>query len=245
MSAKTKFDTLLQKREDAVSYMIRGITHICGNMGPRSPGSDGERRAGESLAAVLKEECGCEDVSIESFDEHPDGFYGYLYFSAVLDVLCCLSAFCSPLLSVSFGVASFLLMLFQFILYHEVVDRFFPLRQGTNVTAIRPCSGEPRRRVFLNGHIDAAWEWPLNYRFGGVVFEAHSVGATAGVFFYIILAVCRICGSGVWTQTAARAGLLFLPFWIGLPFLRNKKRVVDGANDDLSGCYMGDRKSVV
>ncbi len=33
--------------------------------------------------------------------------------------------------------------------------------------------------------------------------------------------------------------LLFVPFMIGMFFMWNKKRVVDGANDNLSGCYMG------
>ena len=34
-------------------------------------------------------------------------------------------------------------------------------------------------------------------------------------------------------------GLIFVPFLVGLYFMWNKKRVVDGANDNLSGCYMG------
>ena len=38
---------------------------------------------------------------------------------------------------------------------------------------------------------------------------------------------------------AALWGLLFVPFIIGLYFMVNYRRVVDGANDNLSGCYMG------
>ncbi len=233
------FDSLIADSRDAVAFMADGITHICRNMKKRCPGSDGEREAAEYLAGILKHECGCRDVRIESFDEHPDGFYGYLYFSAVLDVLCGGAFFFLPVLSIVSGVLAFLLMLFQFILYHEVVDRFFPLRRGSNVTAIRGCAGECRRRVFLNGHLDAAWEWPLNYHFGGVVFEAHSVGATVGVFYYIALSVCRLCGGGAWLRTMGLIGLVFFPFWLGLPFLRNRNLVVDGANDDLSGCFIG------
>ncbi len=232
-------DSLISGSGQAVAYMVKEITHICRSMKKRSPGSEGEREAAEYMADILRKECGCTDVRIESFDEHPGGFYGYLYFSAVLDVLCGAAFFFLPALSILSGVLAFLLMLFQFILYHEVVDRFFPLRKGTNVTAVRPCAGECRRRVFLNGHIDAAWEWPLNYRFGGLVFEAHSVGATVGVLYYVALSVCRLCGAGGWLRTAGLLGLVFFPFWLGLPFLRNKNLVVDGANDNLSGCFMG------
>lgn len=236
---KNTLSSVLSDSAQAVSYMVDEITHICRDMKSRAPGSDGEREAAEYMASALEKECGCRSVQIESFDEHPGGFYGYLSFSAVLDVLCGLSFFRLPVLSVVFGALAFLLMLFQFILYHEIVDRFFPLRRGTNVTALRPCSGECKRRVFFNGHVDAAWEWPLNYYFGGVVFEAHGVGATVGVFFYIALSLCTLCGAGAWTRTAGLIGLLFFPFWIGLPFMRNKNRIVDGANDNLSGCYMG------
>lgn len=34
-------------------------------------------------------------------------------------------------------------------------------------------------------------------------------------------------------------GLVFVPFLIGLYWMWNENRVVDGANDNLSGCYMG------
>ena len=236
---KNNDSSLLSGSKQAVDYMVSEITHICRDMKKRAPGSEGEREAAEYMADILKNECGCTDIRIESFDEHPGGFYGYLYFSSVLDVLCGAAFFFSPPVSILSGILAILLMLFQFILYHEIVDRFFPLKKGTNVTAVRSCSRECKRRIFLNGHIDAAWEWPLNYHFGGIVFEAHSVGATLGVLYYIFLSICRICGAGSWNVNAGWIGLIFFPFWIGLPFLRNKNRVVDGANDNLSGCYMG------
>ena len=38
---------------------------------------------------------------------------------------------------------------------------------------------------------------------------------------------------------AGLIGLIFVPFLIGLYWMWNENRVVDGANDNLSGCYMG------
>ena len=239
MSGSKAFSRLIAESGEAVSYMIGEITRICRDGKPRSPGSPGEREAAEYMASVLAEECGCGDVRVESFREHPGAFYGYLNVSAVLDLLCAGTFFVTPWLSLLFGAAALLLMLLQFILYHEIVDPFFPVREGTNVTAVRACAGEVRRRVFFNGHVDAAWEWPLNYYGGGVVFEAHSVGATVGVLYYILLSLAVLGGAGAWTRTAALAGLVFVPFWAGLPFLRDRRRVVDGANDNLTGCYMG------
>ena len=107
------------------------------------------------------------------------------------------------------------------------------------MTAIRPCTGEVSRRIFLNGHMDAAWEFPLNYHCGGIVFEIPGVMSLLGVVFYMAISVCALCGAGTWTQTAALWGLLFVPFFAALAFTYDSKKVVDGANDDLTGCMMG------
>ena len=232
-------DALYRNSTQAVSYMIKGITHICRDMKKRAAGSEGEREAGAYMANVLKTECGCADVKVETFTEHPAAFYGYFWFSAAFDTLCAVSFFFSPRLSIIFGAAALLLFLFQFVLYKQLIDPLFPEKESVNVTAVRPCTGEVKRRIFLNGHLDAAWEFPLNYYFGGVVFEIPGVMAVVGVLFYIALGVCSICGAGDWLHTAAMWGLLFVPFFLLVGCTYDPKRVVDGANDNLTGCYIG------
>lgn len=234
-----KMDGLYQSSAQAVAFMVREITHICRSMQKRSPGSEGERKAASYMADVLERECGCTDVKVEAFSDHPSAFYGYFWFSAAFDSLCALSFFLRPWLSIVFGAAALLLFLFQFVLYKQVIDPLFPEKESVNVTAVRPCAGEVKRRIFLNGHIDAAWEFPLNYHFGGVVFEIPGVMAVIGVLFYIALGISRLCGAGAWTQSAALWGLLFVPFFLLVGCTYDPRRVVDGANDNLSGCYMG------
>jgi hypothetical protein len=225
--------------KSAVDFTLREITHICRDMKKRAPGSDGEREAAEYMAASLGKDCGCRDVKVETFKEHPASFYSYFYFSATLDTLCAVSFFIRPWLSILFGCLALILFLFHFVLYRKPIDPFFPEKESVNITAVRKCSGEVKQRVFLNGHIDAAWEFPLNYRFGGVVFEIPGVMATIGVFFYLALSVFALCGAGSWTHTAGLCGLLFVPFFLLLTITYDPKRVVDGANDNLSGCYIG------
>ncbi len=223
----------------AVSYMVREITRICRAGKRRAPGSEGERETGEYLAGVLEKECGCRDVRVEPFSEHPDAFYGYFRFSAALDCLCAVSFLIRPWLSIVFGTAALLLFLIQFVRYRELIDPLFPEKDSVNVTAVRPCSGEVRRRIYLNGHLDAAWEFPLNYYFGGIVFEIPGVAAVAGVLFYIALGVCSLCGAGDWVRTAGLWGLGFIPFFVLVGCTYNPGRTVDGANDNLTGCYLG------
>ena len=230
---------LIENSKEAVAYMIREITHICRDMKKRPPGSEGEREAAAYMAGVLEKDCGCRNVRIESFKEHPAAFYGYFYFSMTFDCLCAAFFFLRPWLSIVFGIMAMLLFLFQFVLYKQVIDPLFPEKESVNVTAVRPCAGEVKQRVFLNGHMDAAWEFPLNYYFGGVVFEIPGVLAILGVCFYIALSACKLCDAAEWTHTAGLLGLLFVPFFILVAFTYNPKRIVDGANDNLSGCYMG------
>ena len=225
--------------EKSVDYMIREITHICRNMKPRGPGSAGEREAAEYMAGILKKDCGCSRVSLETFREHPASFYGYCILSGIFDSLSCLGFFWHPAVSLVSGCISLFLFVVFFVLYRPVIDRFFPEREGTNVTAVRPCSGQIKRRVFFSGHMDAAWEFTLNYHCGGIVFEIPNVMALIGVVFNLVLSVCALSGAGAWTHTAMRWGMLFLPFYIAMGFTYNPRRVVNGANDNLTGCMMG------
>ncbi len=231
--------SLFENGIHAAAYITSEITHICRDMAKRAPGSEGEREAARYMAGLLRRECGCKDIATEAFRVHPAAFYGYFRFSAVFDSLCVLTYFVRPWLSLVFGGITLLLFLFQFVFYQQILDPLFPEKESVNVTALRPCTGTLRRRVFLNGHTDAAWEFPLNYRFGGVVFEIPGVMALVGVLFYMALAFCALFGAGTWTDLAARWGLLFIPFFLLLAFTCDPKRTVDGANDDLSGCLMG------
>ena len=219
--------------------MTDEITHVCRDMEKRGPGSKGERAAGAYMASVLEKDCGCKEAKVEIFREHPAAFYGYFFITSAMNCLCTGMFFVLPWLSAVIGAATLLLFLFQFVLYKQLIDPLFPERESVNVTAIRPCRGEVRQRVFLNGHIDAPWEFPLNYYFGGIVFEIPGVMSVLGAVFYTALSVCVLCGAGGWTHTVGLCGLIFIPFYLLLAITYNPKRIVDGANDNLTGCYMG------
>ena len=223
----------------AIDFMFREITHICRDMKKRAPGSEGEREAAEYMAASLEKDCGCTDIKVETFKEHPASFYSYFYFSATLDTLCAVGFFIRPWLSLLFGGLALIIFLFHFVLYKKPIDPFFPEKESVNVSAVRKCSGDLKQRVFPNAHIDAAWELPLNYHFGGIIFEIPGVAALFGVLFYIVISICAMCSAGGWVRVAAQYGLIFIPFFIAVAFTYDPKRIVDGANDNLSGCYIG------
>lgn len=239
---------IIEKKDWAAQYMIDEITHIIKTFEKRDPGSKGEKQACQYMADVLKNECGCDKVTLESFKVNPGSFFGWIYFTISLVLASIVLYFFFPLASAVLIVAGLVIMFFQFGLYKKVVDKAFEEKTGHNVTAIKSCTGETKRRIIFNGHPDACWEWPVNYKLGGVGFEGHAVLCILGAIFYLVLSVMYIAKNGVSLGVAdasdplvkaALWGLLFIPFEIGLYFMVNYGKVVDGANDNLSGCYMG------
>ncbi len=250
METKTKLDlsNLIAQKDKYAQYMVDEITHIIKTFEKRDPGSKGERQACEYMAEVLKKDCDCDRIQIEHFKENPGSFFGWIYVTFTLVLAAIPLFFVFPLISAVFVACGFALAFFQFGMYKKVVDFMFPEKEGTNVTAIKSCTGEVKRRVFFNGHPDACWEWPVNYRLGGVAFEMHIIISAIGALLYLIASIMYIANNGITfglidtASTPAKiafAGMFFIPFMIGMFFMWNQNRVVDGANDNLSGCYMG------
>ena len=238
---------VINKKGEYADYMLKEITHICKDMDKRDPGSKGEKQACEYMADVLKNECGCERADVESFKENPGSFFGWIYFTITFVLAAIVLFFFCPIISALLIVLGLAIVLLEFGFYKKCVDRFFPEKTGHNVTAVKKCSGEVKRRIFFNGHPDAAWEWPVNYALGGVGFEAHAIICGIGAGYYLVLSILAtvknaafgMIGSDTNLFKMALWGLIFVPFLIGLYWMWNEKRIVDGANDNLSGCYMG------
>lgn len=239
---------IIDKKDESAKYMLDEITYIIKNFEKRDPGSKGEKQACEYMAETLKNDCGCDRVQVESFKENPGSFFGWIYFTITFALVSIPLFFFFPIASAVLITIGFIIMILQFGVYKKVVDKFFPEKTGHNVTAIKSCTGEVKRRIIFNGHPDACWEWPVNYRFGGIAFEMHALICILGAMYYLILSLIRVfqgnigfglidTSSGL--ATAAFVGLIFVPFMLGLYKMWNKNRVVDGANDNLSGCYMG------
>lgn len=239
------FQKLIDKKDDAAKYMVDNITYMCKNLPKRTPGSDGEMKACEYIASELENNCGCKKASIEPFTLHPNAFYGWIYVTITLALIQSVLYFFYPLIGVILMVFGFAAMILEFILYKQAVDKLFPEKTSHNVTAIRPCTGEVKARVMFQGHIDAAWNWPVNEKLGGRAYVGHIVIAVVGVFYMFILSIVRaVQTAGLYDILtpdnpamfyAGIASFIFLPFVIGMYFMWNEKLTVTGANDDLSG----------
>ena len=247
---------LIDNKAKSAQYMADEIAHICKNIPKRGPGDEGEKIACEYMADVLKNDCGCERADVESFKENPHSFLGWIYFTITFALAGMILFFFMPALGAALIALGFFIMVVQFGMYKKLIDGFFPEKTGHNVTAIKKCTGEVKARIFFNGHPDAAWNWPVNNKFGGAVYEGHIVVSVLGALIALALniaAAVRLEGgyltSFALTDYTAAYGealfwcgiavLVFAPFLFLMYFMWDPKTIVDGANDNLTGCYMG------
>lgn len=237
---------LIEKKDQMADWIIGDITHIIQTFEKRSPGSKGELQACEYYAELC-EEYGCEEVVVEEFEEHPNSFFGWLYFAVTFVLISLGTYWFAPIIGAILCSLGALIALLQFGMYKKFMDRFFKKATGHNMMAIKKPKGEVKQRIFFNGHCDAVWEWPVNYMLGGVGFEAHAVIGFGGLFYTLGISIASMIKNGsilggpstLLLTKMGVYGLLFVPFLIGLYFLWNEKHIVDGANDNLTGCEMG------
>ena len=234
---------VIDKKDEAAQFMIDEITHICTKFEKRGPGSYGEQQACEYMAEQLKE-LGCDTTYVDEFKENPGSFFGWIYFTITFCFLALGSYLLNvPVLSIVFIVLGLTLCVLQFGLYKKTVDKFFKEKIGHNAAGFKKPTGEVKRRIIFNGHPDGAWEWPFKYMFTYLGFDIHMIVCFIGAFYTIGIAIANVAGAfdnnpelgtklGLW-------GLVFAPFWFGLYFMWNRNKIVDGANDNLSGCYIG------
>lgn len=212
------------------------------------------RKAGESsvkncldhMAAELKN--WSDSVKRAPFSFHPHAFALSLPLMGAFDILAVISLWIaffsgSPVfraLDPVFFFSAFLTLVFEFALYRRPLDRLLPKRHSFNVFAVRRAKAEPRRRVILCAHADSAYEMPMLCRLSPrlsclIIF-------TAGLGMTALLIAGVLNAAGVFGERTPLALAIvqtaFLPSFIPFLFFVDWKTVVDGANDDLSGCLI-------
>ena len=231
-----------EEREKSVSYIQDEIKNVIVEFGDRDPGSEGENKALDYMAGQLGEMC--DRVDRDTFKVAPHAFFGWTYFVAVFMTLAVPIFFLSPVMVFVCILFSLVPMIFQFVLYAPFLDPLFDQRDSGNVMGTYACSGELKRRIVINGHSDAVYEWHWHYVGGYKMFLSSIILVIIGVvyMFAIALAACILRGPfGVpdapvlW---AGVAGAAFIPFFLAFWRFADTRQVVPGANDNLTACYM-------
>ena len=231
---------IIDQKEKYAQYMVDEITHVCTNFEKRGPGDYGEQQACEYAAEQMKA-YGCDKVFVDGFKENPGSFFGWINFTITLCLLAYIAYFFIPAVSICLIILGLFICVMQFGLYKKLVDKFFKEKIGHNASGFKKPTGEVKRRIIFNGHPDAAWEWPVKYKFSYLGFDIHMITCFIGAFYLLGIAIANAVGAlnDSLALKLGLAALVFVPFWFGLYFMWNRKKIVDGANDNLTGCYMG------
>lgn len=230
-------------------YAVKNITRICNEIGPRKPGSPEELKAQELMAKDLKNSC--EKVEIEEFKVHRQAFMGFIPFTVACAIASVFTyAFVTPIVSVILVVLGFIPLILEFLMYKQFIDPLFPSLPSHNVIAKRAPKGETKKRIILVGHADSQFEWTLNYWLGGVGMKLVLIPAVVGLVADLIVGIIGIIFAG--TNGALEAaeprwlmilgfvvGCIFIPFQLAFLLFQNPFKSVPGANDNLTGCYVG------
>ena len=238
-------------RRDTVDYMVNGIKYICLNYKNRSAGSLSEKECQK----YFKRELGnwADLVEEETFTLHPKAFVGSIPVAGSINILSvCMFWLSLKTDSIIFPIIGVVAILFSVALdtlesffYRKAFDFLFPRAVSRNIMARRAPKGEVKRCIIFGGHADAAYE--MNYCLHGQLKSTIPVlaGSSLGMAFVFICNVALLIqsatvgnvGDGIW-RILGIIEIAFIPFFIAIVFFSNWTRVVDGANDNLSACYV-------
>lgn len=236
------------RRREMTNYTLREVKKVCAQIGPRESGEESERKAQAYVAESMKNVA--DTVETEEFELHPKAFVGWelidvilMTVSAVLLALSRIGAFGQaqmPLTAAAtvLTILSIVFFIAEFLLYKPLLDPLFPKRRSCNVVCTRKASGETKRRIIFSGHIDSAYECTYRRLGGNKLLKAVSVLAFAGIFLQLVLDILSFfpVSDTLSTVILVLAVVSALPIWL-VAFLANRKFVVPGANDDLTGVF--------
>ena len=241
-------DKVKAKKSEYADYMGNTIKSVIAECGTRFSGSQGEKEAALYLEKELAKYA--DETKVESFEVRPNSFYGWAPWSVSFILLSIAALFLMPIASFALLIAALVPMLSTFVMYRTTFDRFYKKQLSHNVTAVRMPQGDVKRAVYFSGHLDAAKEWTLNFKFGGKFMTAAVVISFLSIVYIFAVALYSVIALPKAGLTFAGnvdmglrlylcfASLIFVPSIFSVYFLSHSKRVVDGANDDLSGCLL-------
>lgn len=226
--------------QESVDYSMQAIKHICQTFPPREPGSEGERKAQEYLKEEILSNNWADSAVIEEFSVAPKAF---MSFTKIIPIMVAIGMILFALTGAGLaslewaplvlGIISFGIFIAEFGLYKEFLDPFFKKETSSNLVAVKKATEETKKRIVFSGHTDAAYEWTIFHHFGKAIYLTGLILAIVGILVSIALSITALVKGFAWWQFIVM--VCFIPPYITLFLYCNYKRVVPGANDNLTG----------
>jgi len=231
---------------DYIKYITDGIESICKNHKCRSAGCESVKTAQAQMAEEMKD-C-VDEIRTQKFEIHPQAFIGSIPLDALISLTAC-AFFLSGVyhskawpfvVSLILTLITATIIIVEYILFLPFTDKLYPKKTGQNLYMVRKAKNAPKRRIILCGHADAAYEMPVLKHFPTVLIYI-CIGS-AFLYWVVNFLFCYLALAGFLPQRVLHAfavvevlnSLLYSP----LLFFVDWGTVVDGANDNLTGCYL-------
>ncbi len=235
------------KVRESTNFTVREIKKVCKNIGPRAPGSENEAKAQE----YIKENCAkfADTVEQESFMISPRAFMAWPWLCATMETVAILlfiagafipaAAMILECVSLGITLLAVFVIVWEFLLYKQLLDPFFKKAPSSNVIFTKKPSGDVQRRIILSGHVDSAFEWRFTNWGGAKLLRAAiytAVGSLAVCLILDILSIVLQPSDSVMFGFRIAEGVCILGLSVGFVF-DDPKRAVDGASDNLTGVF--------
>ena len=128
---------------------------LISRFGPRLAGSKADALAAQNIFETMRSEF--DEARPQKFRMNPGAFLGWVRILVATYFFCIVLVWLQNhgLAAVLMG-AGLAIMVFEFFLYKEVVDPFFPKVTGTNVWGTIEPEGDVQQEVIISGHHDSA-----------------------------------------------------------------------------------------
>lgn len=230
-----------EKRQEAVDYSVSAIHHICENIGGRESGSKEEYDAELWLEKEMMDNKWADTSEIEEFPVASKALVGHTKIIGVMLIIGALLQLAwfageqagkiVAIIGIVLAVASLTITVFEFLLYKKFIDKLLKNTTSHNLYCKYKPTGEVKRRIIFNGHVDSAYEWSL-MKIKQNVMVVVLVTDLLCAIATIVIAIMALINPAMWQFITMAC---FAVPYLGLFFVCNFNVVVPGANDNLTG----------
>ena len=214
--------------------------------GPRTAGSDAERKAQEYVANQMLQYT--DRVSVEAFQAPLKAKFTKMKFCAMGFMLSLVVFWFSPFAALIISMVNTLVLVCDVMCNEGIADFLFAKQTSLNVTAVLEPQGEVKSTLIFSGHMDSTEECIWWYRLGKPGGPLTMISGLLIAFFPIYLLSHVIISAAIF-QSDSMIKWLIVNNWIYLGFLAfspitiiyfsfHGDRVVEGACDNLSGVIL-------
>jgi len=210
----------------------RFVDHFIQTFGPRKPGSEAEKQAQQFLAKELN--TFCDRVEVQPFVAALTAKFGSLRIFSLLYVVALVLPVVSLPMALAVAAVNAVVFMGHFVMTGAWLDFLFPKQESCNIVGTIEPTGPARRTLLFAGHMDSTPEFIWWYWFQDWGIRMMMVSGVSFLLLPIYYSVAWPLEAEVWLSGPWWAFVAASPFALTFFFIHGT-RVVDGAQDNLSG----------